>query len=68
VSDARATSFGFRPKRSAHDALEADVQSRFDEIDHEALMALIERRVSDRNWATRSTDEWFESLEVYALS
>jgi group II intron reverse transcriptase/maturase len=57
------TSFGFRPKRSAHDALEvirlsanagahwvldADIKSCFDEIDHEALMALIERRVSDR--------------------
>ncbi|HUZ40482.1 MAG TPA: group II intron reverse transcriptase/maturase [Acidimicrobiales bacterium] len=56
-------SFGFRPKRSAHDALEvirlsanagahwvldADIKSCFDEIDHEALMALIERRVSDR--------------------
>jgi group II intron reverse transcriptase/maturase len=57
------TSFGFRPKRSAHDALEvirlsanagahwvldADIKSCFDEIDHDALMALIERRVSDR--------------------
>ncbi len=56
-------SFGFRPKRSAHDALEvirqnansgahwvldADIKSCFDEIDHEALMALVERRVSDR--------------------
>jgi group II intron reverse transcriptase/maturase len=56
-------SFGFRPKRSAHDALDvirqganagahwvldADIKSCFDEIDHEALMALIERRVSDR--------------------
>jgi group II intron reverse transcriptase/maturase len=57
------TSFGFRPKRSAHDALEvirvnanagahwvldADIKACFDEIDHDALMALIERRVSDR--------------------
>ena len=56
-------SFGFRPKRSAHDALEvirqaanagahwmldADIRSCFDEIDHEALMVLIEPRVSDR--------------------
>ena len=56
-------SFGFRPKRSAHDALEvirqnansgahwvldADIKSCFDEIDQDALMALIERRVSDR--------------------
>jgi group II intron reverse transcriptase/maturase len=57
------TSFGFRPKRSAHDALEvirvsanagahwvldADIKSCFDEIDHDVLMTLIERRVSDR--------------------
>jgi len=56
-------SFGFRPKRSAHDALDvirqvanagahwvldADIKSCFDEIDHDVLMALIERRVSDR--------------------
>jgi len=62
-ADFSPTSFGFRPKRSAHDALEvirrsansgahwvldADIKSCFDEIDHEALMALVERRVSDR--------------------
>ena len=56
-------SFGFRPKRSANDALEvirlaanagahwvldADIKSCFDEIDHDVLMTLIERRVSDR--------------------
>lgn len=56
-------SFGFRPKRSAHQAIEAvrvaanrgldwvldaDIASCFDEIDHEALMARVERRVSDR--------------------
>lgn len=57
-------SFGFRPRRSAHQALEAvrvaangglewvldaDIASCFDEIDHEALNARIERRVSDRS-------------------
>jgi RNA-directed DNA polymerase len=62
-ADFSPTSFGFRPKRSAHDALEvirqsansgahwvldADIKSCFDEIDHDALMALVERRVSDR--------------------
>ena len=62
-ADFSPVSFGFRPKRSAHDALEvirksansgahwvldADIKSCFDEIDHEALMALVERRVSDR--------------------
>ena len=62
-ADFSPVSFGFRPKRSAHDALEvirqtansgmhwvldADIKSCFDEIDQDALMALIERRVSDR--------------------
>jgi group II intron reverse transcriptase/maturase len=62
-ADFKPCSFGFRPKRSAHDALEvirqsansgahwvldADIKSCFDEIDHEALTALVERRVSDR--------------------
>jgi RNA-directed DNA polymerase len=62
-ADFSPASFGFRPKRSAHDALEvirqsanagahwvldADIKSCFDEIDQDALMALIERRVSDR--------------------
>jgi len=57
------SSFGFRPKRSAHQALEAvrqgsnrgmvwvldaDIKACFDEIDHEALMAQVERRVVDR--------------------
>jgi RNA-directed DNA polymerase len=61
-------SFGVRPKRSAHDALDvirhaantgahrvldADITSCFDEIDHEALVALIERRVSDRAMLNR---------------
>jgi group II intron reverse transcriptase/maturase len=56
-------SFGFRPKRSAHDALEAirvavmqgrrwvvdaDIRSFFDQIDPEKLVALFSRRVSDR--------------------
>jgi RNA-directed DNA polymerase len=56
-------SFGFRPKRSAHDALEvirveasrgrrwvldADIKACFDNIDHDALIAQVARRVSDR--------------------
>ncbi len=55
-------SFGFRPKRSAHQALEAirvaanrgadwvldaDIKACFDEIDHDALMGQVERRVVD---------------------
>ncbi len=58
------TSFGFRPKRSAQQALEAvrvaanggrgwvldaDIKACFDNIDHEALMAQVERRVVDRH-------------------
>jgi RNA-directed DNA polymerase len=62
-ADFLATSFGFRPGLSAHHALEtvrttvnegqvwaldADIRSCFDEIDHDALVAQIERRVCDR--------------------
>ncbi len=62
-ADFLPTSYGFRPRLSAHHALEtvrttvnrgkvwaldADIQSCFDEIDHDALLAQLERRVSDR--------------------
>jgi group II intron reverse transcriptase/maturase len=62
-ADFLPTSYGFRPKLSAHHALEtvrttvnwgkvwvldADIQSCFDEIDHQALLAQVERRVGDR--------------------
>ncbi len=62
-ADFSPVSFGFRPKRSAHQALEAvrqaanegrgwvldaDIKACFDNIDHEALMAQVERRVVDR--------------------
>jgi len=62
-ADFLPTSYGFRPRRSAHHALEtvrttvnrgqlwaldADIQSCFDEISHPALLAQIERRVLDR--------------------
>ena len=61
-ADFHPVSFGFRPKRSAHQALEAvrqtanqgrvwvldaDIKACFDEIDHEALMGQGERRVVD---------------------
>ena len=63
-ADFASCSFGFRPKRSAHDAIEvirveanrgrewvldADIKACFDNIDHDALMAQVARRVSDRN-------------------
>jgi RNA-directed DNA polymerase len=62
-ADFKTCSFGFRPKKSATDALEAirllggrrhryvveiDIQKFFDTIDHEKLMLLVEKRVSDR--------------------
>jgi RNA-directed DNA polymerase len=62
-ADFLPTSHGFRPGLSAHHALEtvrttvnrgkvwaldADIRSCFDEIDHDALVAQIERRVCDR--------------------
>jgi group II intron reverse transcriptase/maturase len=62
-ADFLPVSFGFRPKRSTHDALEvvrvevnrgrdwvldADVADCFSTIGHEALMAQVARRVSDR--------------------
>ena len=62
-ADFLPVSYGFRPKLSAHHALEsvrttvnwgkvwaldADIKACFDEIDHDALLAELQRRVSDR--------------------
>src|SRR5215218_10376642 len=62
-ADFLPSSFGFRPKRSAHQALEAirveanrgadwvldaDVRDCVGSIDHDALLAQVARRVSDR--------------------
>jgi RNA-directed DNA polymerase len=62
-ADFRGCSFGFRPKRSQHDALDAikravmsgrrwvidaDIRGFFDALDREILMALVAERVSDR--------------------
>jgi RNA-directed DNA polymerase len=56
-------SYGFRPKRSAHQAVdvvreqieagyswvvEVDIRAFFDQVDHELLLGLVGRRVSDR--------------------
>lgn len=63
-ADFAPASFGFRPKRSAHMAVEAirveanrgadwvldaDVSDCFGQIDHDALLSLVERRVADRS-------------------
>jgi group II intron reverse transcriptase/maturase len=62
-ADMAAHSYGFRPRRTAHDALqvlldeswrgwrwvvETDIASCFDAIPHDRLMALVEKRVADR--------------------
>ena len=58
----RDCSYGFRPKRNAQQAVaavkealvrgwwvvDADIQSYFDNIDHETLLHLVSRRISDR--------------------
>lgn len=62
-ADFKECSYGFRPRKKATDALEMirltggrghryvveiDIEKFFDTIDHEKLMRLVERRVSDR--------------------
>jgi group II intron reverse transcriptase/maturase len=62
-ADFRGCSFGFRPKRSAHDAMEvirrevmsgrrwvidADIRGFFDALDREILERLVRERISDR--------------------
>jgi RNA-directed DNA polymerase len=63
-ADFRECSFGFRPKRSMHDALrqirktvnegsiywvvDVDITGYFHNIPHDKLMALVEQRISDR--------------------
>jgi group II intron reverse transcriptase/maturase len=62
-ADFKPTSYGFRPQRSATEALEtlrklgaqgynhvldADIRDYFGSIDHDKLVKLVERRVSDR--------------------
>src|SRR5439155_11377233 len=62
-ADFRDSSYGFRPKRSAHQAVEqvrqavnrgagwvveADIAACFDRIDHAKLMDLLAKRISDR--------------------
>jgi len=62
-ADFKSCSYGFRPKRSATDALEAlrlrgsqrgnhvldaDIRDYFEQIDHEKLLKLVAKRVTDR--------------------
>jgi RNA-directed DNA polymerase len=62
-ADFRESSYGFRPKRDAHQAgeqvrrgvnrganwiVEIDIEAFYDRIDHDVLMKLIEQRICDR--------------------
>lgn len=62
-ADFEGCSYGFRPKRSAHEAneviretvnrgynwvVDADIENYFDSIDQGKLMEMVERRISDR--------------------
>jgi group II intron reverse transcriptase/maturase len=62
-ADFRDSSYGFRPKRGAHQAVErvrqgvnrgagwvvdADIEAFFDRIDHAMLLELVAKRISDR--------------------
>lgn len=69
-------SYGFRPGRSAHDALRAlrmgiesmgggwvldvDIQSFFDTIDHAALRSFLDERVTD-GVVRRAVDKWLKA-------
>ena len=77
-SDFRDCSYGFRPGRSAHDALEeirghllagfrsvydADLKGYFDSIPHEKLMAALRMRITDGN-VLRLIRMWLEAPVV----
>ena len=74
-ADFRDCSYGFRPERSAHDALEeirkhlkagyqavydADLKGYFDSIPHEKLMACLRMRIADRS-VLRLIKLWLEA-------
>jgi group II intron reverse transcriptase/maturase len=74
-ADFRASSYGFRPERSAHQACEAlrqvvnrganwivelDIEAFYDHIDHELLMKLIKRRVCDRR-VLKLLEQWLKA-------
>jgi RNA-directed DNA polymerase len=74
-ADFQPCSYGFRPKRDAHQAIEAvskyvtygcaqvidaDLKGYFDSIPHEKLMVVIARRISDK-WILRLIRWWLEA-------
>jgi RNA-directed DNA polymerase len=77
-ADFEDCSYGFRPGRSAHDALgeikehlqagyrevyDADLQSYFDTIPHEKLMKCLEMRISDRQML-KLIRQWLRAVIV----
>jgi RNA-directed DNA polymerase len=78
-ADFKDSSYGFRPKRSMHQALEevrkatknngwwvvdADISGYFDSINHEKLMKLIEMRITDRR-ILKLIRNWLKAGVVY---
>lgn len=78
-ADFKESSYGFRPKRSAHQALEvvrkacnnrgwwvvdADIQGYFDNINHEKLMKLVELRINDRR-ILKMIRQWLKAGVMY---
>lgn len=69
-----ANSYGYRPRRSAHDALrvartqcwrhdwvlDLDIKGFFDNIDHDLLMKAV-RRHSDCRWIALYTERWLKA-------
>jgi RNA-directed DNA polymerase len=77
-ADFLETSYGFRPKRDAHDALEeirvhlqsgyqavydADLKSYFDTIEHDKLLACVRHRIADRS-VVKLIRLWLEAKVV----